>query len=600
MAIVTFDDYADVLEYLNHFEELTIDFETTGLKMFQGHRICGVAIEAGGRTFYFPFRHGEGTNLPLELLRPLTELMNRVQWVTWNGLFDVKMHLMEPGAKYPPHLQDAQIAAHLMNENEPSMRLKDVGRRYIDPTARDQEEELVGELHKRGLKKGDMWRLPPELVADYAEQDVRLTRALKAFYTKHLWVWELFGIWEEYNKYVQVIAMMEMRGLQLDTTMIESSIEECKIEALRCSSEVDRWAGYPINVNSPKQVCNLIGLPSSAAEILEALDTAEYPVVSHILEARRWLKASSTYYEQFRAFADDQGVLHPNLNLTGTATGRPSCSKPNLLAIPRKDEEAGFHPKKYVKRCFIPRPGYWLVQADYKQAELYLGAQYAGAKRMIEMLIEGRDLHGETAQMMGIPRPVAKRLNFSMMYGIGPAALSQDLWEYTKTRYTVDQAYQFIKQYNRVHPEMKALYKRSDYEATRKGYIRLLSGRVRHYNGQEYFTTQAKPSPYHKASSNLIQGGVAEIMRMALTRLYTNLASEDVHLQLQVYDSIIAEVPEGRFDILEEIDRTMTDFDVSRMIGASTPTVPFKVDIEVGHRWYDLQPIEKVRADVKI
>lgn len=570
---------------------LAFDTETTGLDIFHGHRICGVSlatyVDDSFDTWYFPFRHGQGDNLPLDLLSGLSKLLYKtgVTLVTWNGKFDLKM-LLADGFGYHYNLEDVMIASHLVDENQPSFRLKDQGKWYIDENAADEMIDLADELKANKWGKGDMWRLPAERVTKYAEKDADLTLALRAYFAARLTNQGLYRVWQDINRYLVVVTKMEMRGLKLDVPTIHSSIKEATENAKKAYDALATLVGHAVNPNSHPQMVKLLGVPSTAVDVLEGMD---HPAVPYILDYRRWLKAKSTYYDKFLAAMDANQILHPNLNMIGTVTGRFSCDNPNLQAMPRKEDE--FMPKELVKRSVVSRPGYSLVQIDYKQAEVYLGAHYAQAKRLIAMLRAKIDVHGETAKLLErtykgqhVPRVVAKRLNFAQQYGIGDDALKADMWKHARLKISLEEAHQFRAMYDRVHPEMKALYRRSERVARAQGYISLFTGRRRHYNGLEYNSMGAKASPYHKASSNLIQGGVAEIMRIASMRIDKEFEGQEVFQLLHVHDSIILEIKDELVDqAIPRIVELMTDFKI---------TVPLRVDVEIGHCWYDLQPYE--------
>lgn len=578
---------------------IVMDLETDGLNPFADNRLIGVAIQVDGQSFYYPFRHGQGRNLPYTFLPILLKHMARFEtWSGWNVKFDAKFIEVE-GGQLPKRLEDVMLAAHIMNENEPNFKLKSRGKHYIDPTAGDEEEELADRLRLLGLGKGSMWMLPPEEVGPYAEMDVILTEKLRAFYEPHLQQWKLWDLWQEVNDYLMVVHRMESRGLMLDFPVIQQRIAQCAEEAAKAKQDLETALGYNFNPNSAPQVKSALSAFGILVENtrVETLTSLDHPIAKRILDYRRWVKADSTYYQKFLQYAGRDGELHPNLSMTGTVTGRFSSSKPNLQAIPRKEDE--FQPKNYVKSAFRPRDGYVLVQVDYKQAEVYLGAAYASARKMFEYLRKNVDVHKETANELGLPRAVAKRLNFSMQYGIGARTLAGKMRE-AGLKISEEQARDYIRRYNTLHPEFKQLYNFANARAEQNGYIRLFTGRVRRYNELVVSTPFAKASPTHKASSNLIQGGVAEIMRLASTAIHRELYSQDVHQLLHVHDSILFEVPTGRVDLIDRIQALMTDPQVINVLtkyGPKQIAKPFQVDVEIGERsWYELIPLEEYRA----
>jgi DNA polymerase-1 len=282
--------------------------------------------------------------------------------------------------------------------------------------------------------------------------------------------------------------------------------------------------------------------------------------IRKILEYRGWTKVNSTYYQPYLELHDSNGIVHPNLLLHGTVSGRLSCVHPNLQAVPR-------YSKVYkVKDVFVARPGYVLVSADYSQAEIRWGTHYAREENMAANLLADKDIHSAAAEELGIPRDAAKRINFGIIYGIGREALAKQL------RIPAEKAAEYLQKYHGRYPGFRRLYKRAEEVATERGYIRMFTGRVRRYDPY---------NPTHKASSNLIQGAVAEMMRLAILRLDKLLEGWDTHMLLQIHDQIIFEVPEDKlFEVLPIIREGMENF-----LPGFELYVPMKVDIKYGPSW---------------
>ena len=273
--------------------------------------------------------------------------------------------------------------------------------------------------------------------------------------------------------------------------------------------------------------------------------------------ARGWKSVDSRYYTPYLNLMDEQHVLHCSLNLIGTYTGRLSCSNPNLQAVAKHTEIFK------VKDVFTARPGYTMIQADYKQAEMRLVTHYTKDPIMKELIESDADLHQATADRLNIPRNAAKRINFSVIYGIGAKTLAQNL--------RIDQpiAKDYLEKYHALYPGFRKLMYQCEDFAKEYGYIEMWTGRIRHFN-----TPACDP---HKAMSNLIQGGVAEIVRVAISRLYPAIKDLGGNMLLQVHDSVIFEVPDSQLDIaLPTIKYIMEDFDFDPPVG---------VDIEFGKSW---------------
>lgn len=562
-----------------------VDTETTGLSIFgsadreQDH-VIGIAVDTGPEAYYFPLRHKQGTNLPmdsLEFFKPYLSNPNRT-YGGWNYGFDLHMMAMD-GIPMAPNFEDAMLAVHLLNENEPNFRLKDTSDRYQigDGSLQESilEDKVFEECQRLGLEcsrspraanntKSMMYVLPPEDVEPYACDDVRLTRQWLGICREALKDQGLYDIWKQVNYYCYIITQMEHKGMLIDPALIKQYQQEAEAKSADALARLHEAAGFELNPNSSKKVCEFLGVQSSAAErLVELIDAGGEGAerAKLVQEARGWLSVDSRYYTPYLAAMDANNTLHCSLNLIGTISGRLSCSNPNLQAVAKHTDVFK------VKDVFIARPGYTMIQADYKQAEMRLVTHYTKDPIMKELIEQDADLHSATAERLGIPRNAAKRINFSVIYGIGYKKLAENL------RVEQSVAKDYLDKYHALYPGFrKLMYQCEDY-AKAKGEIRMWTGRTRHFNVPE-----ADP---HKAMSNLIQGGVAEIVRVAISRLYPAISDLGGCMLLQVHDSVTFEVPDERLnEALPTIKTIMEDFDFDPHVG---------VDIEYGRSWGTFQ-----------
>lgn len=633
MLIDTLPALEDTIKYLDQFEELTVDTETNGLTPYKGSRICGVAIQGGADAFYLPFRHRQGTNLPIASIRKLDSLLGNPdrRYIGFNYKFDLQMLSMD-GIPMPRRIYEVLAAAHLMNENEntiltksqkeeyklknwqrPSFKLKYLGAKYISNEAATESDVLIDRIIEMGFTKdrnaakGFIAELSPAEVDPYACQDTQLTKALHEFYIEPLKTWRLWDLYLELCEYHIITTKMEMRGLKLDLPLIHEYIAEADRMLEPARKRLNDLAGHPINPNSHKQVQAAIELPSTAKDVLEGIiesengDPRQKEFAQALVDYRGWNVVNSSCYYPYLKEMDDEGIIHPNLSLIGTISGRLSCYSPNLQGVPR-------YSKVYkVKDVFVARPGYTFVSCDYQQAEMRLAAHYmqviledlvvqykkelstcTDSKRIKHLankikqfdvpyedtlqyiLQSGISMHTETQKSVFgtsdkslMDYDYAKRTNFSVIYGIGAATLSERL------RLPLQQCSDILRKYHARFPGFRVLYNTSQRAAEEMGYIRMWTGRIRHYG----------PGVYeHKASSNLIQGGVAEIMRVAILRLDRHYNNQDVHMLLQVHDQIIFEVPEEHvFTEIPVIKQMMEDFPEFE--------VQPKIDVKYGPVW---------------
>lgn len=558
-----------------------VDTETTGLSIFgsasrERDVVIGIAIDDGTNAYYFPFRHAQGRNLPMECMEFFQRYLSNPNrtYGGWNYGYDLHMMAFD-GIGIAPNFEDAMLALHLINENEVDFKLKSVSDRYGVGDGSLQESILEDKVYETcqqmGLEcsrspraannvKSMMYVLDPADVEPYACDDVRLTRALLGMLKPALKHYGLYDIWKQVNYYSYIVTLMEHRGMQVDIDLITQYQQEAEAHAKKAKERLNEAAGFELNPNSPKKVCEFLGTKSSAAEQLQILIDAggkDAERAKLVQEARGWLSVDSRYYTPYLSLIDSNHALHCSLNLIGTYTGRLSCSNPNLQAVAKATEVFK------VKDVFVARDGYTMIQADYKQAEMRLVTHYTKDPTMRKLIEEDADLHTATAEMLGIPRNAAKRINFSVIYGIGYRKLAENL------RVEQSVAKDYLERYHALYPGFRKLMYECEDFANQNGYIEMWTGRVRHFNTPECDT--------HKAMSNLIQGGVAEIVRVAISRLFPAVTDLGGYMLLQVHDSITFEVPDDKLGVaLQTIKTIMEDFDFVPRVG---------VDIEYGKSW---------------
>lgn len=579
--LVTRSNFNRILRRFRKCKRVVVDVETTGLRVHQGDRVIGVAMRAPGSNktaYYFPVRHQVGSNLAWSQYTKLLKFLSSPGLVHtgWNYKFDIKM-LMADGMECPPYAEDVMLAAHLLNENEINYKLKDWSDRYLDENSSKASASLVDLLSSRGLGKGDMQYLLPEELEDYATQDVHLTERARQYCREGLLSWKLWRLWTGVNQYMLATTRMELRGIQLDVPLIKKYIKEATRESEKSFAVLKEMAGYDINPRSNPQMQAFLGLPSTAAEFLEPYHGQ--PAVDAVVNYRGWAKVNSSYYLPYLEKMDSNHVLYPNIKLHGTVSGRPSAEDPNLQAVPRKTLIYK------VKNVLRARSGFKLVSGDYSQAELRFAVTVTKDPGLKAAFESGEDIHQHTADMTGLDRDTAKRINFGVVYGIGAPGLSK------KLKKPQAEAARFLNMYHGRFKMIKPTYRELDRLARSQGYIRLWTGRVRRYYTQRY------PEP-HKALSNTIQGGVSEVMRHAITAIDREMHSPGGRLTgsymlMQVHDQIVFEVPDELVDThIPIINELMTTFDHHFV-------TPFKVDFSVGESWGSLQQytIPKRKSD---
>ena len=568
--LVTERNFDRTLDYFSEFPRLIADTETTGLHPWLGDRVCGVSLTSPNLHLarYFPFRHAPGGNLSWARLQQLIRFLSRRHLILtgWNIKFDFEMLLMD-GLRLPDHAEDVMLACHHMNENDKPFELKRWAAKYINPNAAEAEQRLLKLLKSRKLKKGDIAKLRPEEAEEYACDDVRYTERLRQLVYPELKAWKTLKLWRESNQYMLELARMEIHGMKLDIPLLQKYSRQATKKAKVAYDKITNLAGYEINLRSPKQLHNFLRVSSATKEILAQMDT---PEAHAILKFRAWDKVNHTYYKVWLSRVDSKQILHPNLNLHRVVTGRQSASDPNMHAVPR------YRSEYKVKDVVIARPGYRIISADYNQAELRMGVSVAQEENMAKLFLSADrvDIHQLVADQLNIGRDSAKTINFMILYGGGVEKLAWML------KIPIRKAAQYLERYHKEYWHFRYASNWWARRARHQEYIRLWTGRVRHFNHP-----LANPKD---AFNSLVQGGVAEMLRIAILRLGRILWEYDTHMLLQIHDQILFEAPIGQItNVAPLIREEMERFDQF--------LIPPKVDIKVGVRWGQLEDYDEWR-----
>ena len=392
---------------------------------------------------------------------------------------------------------------------------------------------------------------------------------------------------------VTVLAHLEINGFLVDDHQLKEFADKLgeKIDAL--TNEIYMLAGEEFNINSPKQLGVILfeklelkpvkktktGYATNA-DVLEKLRD-KHPIVNFIMEYRQLAKLKSTYCDGLRAVVNpNTHRIHSVFTQTVTVTGRLSSTEPNLQNIPTRTELG-----REIRKMFVAKEGYVLVDADYSQIELRVLAHIANDETMINAFRNNEDIHAVTAsQVLGIPledvtkeqRSSAKAVNFGIVYGIGEFSLAQDLHISVKEAKAYIESY--LEKYHGVRNYMESIKK----QAKKDGYVKTMLNRIRYipelkspnYNIRQFGERVALNTP--------IQGTAADIIKLAMVRVDNRLINEGLKskLILQVHDELIVEAHKDEVDKVKQILS-------EEMQSAMELNVPLKVDMSTGHSWYD-------------
>ncbi len=501
---------------------------------------------------------------------------------------DVKALLKYAELPGPSRVFDVSVGAYLLNPLKSSYVYEDVAKEFLGGILLPSRETLLG---KTSLAKA--WEDGAEglnLLACYTAYTALcavkpITEALKDT-----------GMWKVYEEIelplVFTLDSMEKWGIRVKGEELKVYGEQLMVRIRELEQLIYQQAGEEFNINSPKQLGVILfekmGLPggkktktgySTAADILEKL-APEQPIIKDILEYRQLTKLKSTYADGLGNVIEEDGRIHSTFNQTITATGRISSTEPNLQNIPVRMELG-----RLIRKVFVPEEGYVFVDADYSQIELRVLAHMSGDEKLIQAYREAQDIHRLTAsqvfhvpfdQVTPLQRRNAKAVNFGIVYGISSFGLSQDL------SITRQEAADYIEKYFETYPKIKGYLDGMVQEGREKGYVSTMFGRRRPIPELKSSNFMQRSFGERVAMNSPIQGTAADIIKIAMNRVYGRMAQEGLksRLVLQVHDELLIETREEE---LAAVCRILEE----EMKGAARLSVELEVDMHEGKNWYE-------------
>lgn len=484
-------------------------------------------------------------------------------------------------------MHDLKIGMYLLNPVKNDYFIEDLAREYLDIPIREREQYFG---------KQSLLQAAEEKKEDFLTYGSTLGHVLFRAYEPVLARLKEEGMEKLYRELEmplsEVLFDMEKEGVLVDRDELvrygESLVD--RIEELQ--KKVYEAAGEEFNLNSPKQLGEILfgklGLPgskktksgySTAADVLEKL-AEEYPIVADILEYRTLAKLKSTYADGLLQCIAPDGRIHTTFKQTVTATGRISSTDPNLQNIPMRMELG-----RRIRKAFIPKEGYVFMDADYSQIELRLLAHMSGDEQLIEAYKQDADIHRITAskvfhtpldEVTNLQRRNAKAVNFGIVYGISSFGLSQDLSINKK------EAEGYIQSYFTQYPKVKEFLDTTVENAEKDGYVTTMFARKRPL--PEIMSSNFMQRSFGKrvAMNAPIQGSAADIMKIAMLRVYKELKAQNLksRVLIQVHDELLLEVAkEEEAQVLGILEKGMKE--------AADLAVTLEVDVHVGNNWYE-------------
>lgn len=485
---------------------------------------------------------------------------------------------------------DTYIASYILEPSESKYDLGLLTSKYLNKQITSQEQ-LLGKGKKAlsfdSIEKEEKCTYLMNKLDSVIDLQEQLREKIKEQHMEDLY-------YEIERPLIKVLASMENLGFKVDQEELENLSKEFGEKIEQLTGEIYQLSEETFNINSPKQLGKILfeklELPiikktktgySTNIEVLEKLKD-KHPIIEKIIEIRQLSKLKSTYVDGLMTIIDSKTKrVHSSFNQTIASTGRISSSEPNLQNIPIKLEMG-----RRIRKVFVPEDTeYILVDGDYSQIELRILAHISKDENLIEAFNKDQDIHTRTAaEVFGVEmkdvtslmRSRAKAVNFGIVYGISDYGLSRDLDIPRK------EAKEYIDRYKEKYSGVNTYMNEIVKEAKKDGFVKTLFGRRRYIPELHSRNFNIRSFGERLALNTPIQGAAADIIKIAMIRVYNRLKEENKksRLLLQVHDELIIEAHK---DELEEVKVIMKE----EMEKAATLEVPLKVDIQVGKNWYE-------------
>ena len=589
--ISTSEERKELLDLLLKQKQVCFDTETTDIDALHADLV--------GFSFSYKAREGFYVAVPSDFeeakkiiseFKPFFE-SKTIEKIAHNIKYDLKV-LNRYGIEVSGPTFDTMIAQYLINPDV-KQSMDFLANHYLgyQPIS---IETLIG---KKGKSQGNMRDLAPEEVSDYACEDADITFQLKQILEPEIQkehLKELFYHME--MPLVEVLKDIEQEGIAIDVKALQDYSIELESTLLRLDSEIKSLAGVDFNVDSPKQLGEVLfdhlkisskakktktGQYATSEDVLVKHEK-DHPIVPLILEFRQLRKLKSTYVDPLPTMCDKvDGRIHTNFMQTVTATGRLSSNNPNLQNIPIRSEKG-----KEIRKAFVPRSSeFQIMSADYSQIELRIIAALSGDKNMIQAFQQGMDIHTATAsKVFNVPfesvtrdqRSAAKAVNFGIIYGQSAFGLSQALSiSRTEAKSIIDS---YFEQFGQLKSYMDSII----HVAREKGYVETIMKRRRYLPDINSANAVVRGFAERNAINAPIQGSAADIIKMAMISVQNSMKKEKVKSKmiLQVHDELV-------FDIHVSEKLLMQALVKEAMENAINLVVPMEVEMQLANNWLE-------------
>ncbi len=580
------------LDKLRAAELVCLDTETTSLDPMRANLVGMSFSVESGEAAYLPLAHhyaGAPAQPPMDAtlarLKPLLEdaaLAKVGQNLKYDWHVFMNHGIRLAGITHDTLLQSYVLEAHERHDMD-TLAARHLGERTI------KYEDVCGKgAGQIGFDQVDIARAT-EYAAEDADITLRLHRAMHPRIAAEPGLARVYETLE--MPLLPILAAMERAGVKLDCELLRRHSDTLGREMLAIEGKAFEAAGQPFNLNSPKQLGEILfnqlglkpkkktpgGAPSTNEDALQEL-ALDHPLPRLILDYRALAKLKSTYTDKLPGMLNpDTGRVHTTYSQAVAVTGRLASNDPNLQNIPVRTPEG-----RKIREAFIAEPGHVIVSADYSQIELRIMAHLSNDAGLLKAFAEDADIHRATAaEVQGVAldavtpdmRRMAKAVNFGLIYGMSAFGLAQQL----NVERNVAQLY--IDRYFTRYPGVAEYMASTREQARTRGYVETLFGRRLYL--PELAAGGARRAGAERAAINApMQGTAADLIKLAMiaVRDWLDRAGLKAKLIMQVHDELVLEVPEA------ELDRVRAELP-ERMCGVARLAVPLKAEVGAGPNW---------------
>ncbi len=589
--VESFEELNLLVDKMMKQEVVAFDTETEGLNAFETN-IVGISFSwKKGIGYYLPITNNKSVHeKSFEILKPFFESTEIIK-VGHNIKFDIQvLKKYNINVSYP--IYDTMVAHYLIN---PDMRhnLDTLSESYLNYSP-ISIESLIG---KKGKNQISMRDVSIDKITNYASEDADITLQLKGVFDKEIEVNNFNKIFYDIEiPMINVLSDMETEGIKIDTSYLKKLDKEFEEDLGKLKKEIFKKAGEEFNLNSPKQLGEILfdklklvskakktktGQYSTSEEVLSSLAN-DHKIIEKILEWRSLDKLQNTYVKSLpKEVSRLTNRVHSSFNQTVTTTGRLSSNNPNLQNIPIRTANG-----QKIRRAFIPRNSdYILMAADYSQIELRVIASISNEENMIDAFTNNQDIHTMTASKIYNVDPEnvtreqrgnAKTVNFGIIYGVSAFGLSQ------QTDLNRSESKVMIDNYFLNYPGLKKYMSDQIDFARNNGYVETIMGRRRYLQNINSQNNMLRSSAERNAINAPIQGSAADIIKIAMININSEFKKQSLKSKmiLQVHDELVFDVHNSEKDQIKDIVKTT-------MESAVKLKVPLKIDLEFGKNWLE-------------